>query len=515
MDKPNTQEQDWKTDTSPTNFNIQPDEVQDTVLAYQQQQRNEAAPTLPAMDIRSASGRNLALTGMHGTGDRGAGERGQNDGGTGVRGQMLLAAADGDKAAKPQKKEKSDDPFENIPESKFIEGAGPRGDKYKLEISGINNKIVGIERPDGSSTNITHDQKGKPDSISHLYKDGTENKWETWVRGGVNQQGKTVWTNPVTKETRLNMQVAEEGNAKGTIVWENAKSGELSTVFPWNSSNPKEQTASIGVRDGKVAWMEDRAGRIHVNRDGKDKILQPDNVHPLKEPHHPSVAFEKHDKDGKFEGYTDRGKELVRIADQMLAREAKGREVSAVGYGNILNNIAGQKDLTEREKLFVHQKVVDQLFAGRDGAGKLIKDSNSKYVLTTEGMTEVAKSTVKDPTVIRHQVLKIGFTLDGEHGTKAIKEKDPYEAVKQHAFGLKTMRDLAVDWGDYWASLYQVKAISEYQKDGFAGYAKSWNQNFLQKNNPTEYIPNNYNNKTYSQRLSDVEGWKVRNPIRR
>lgn len=150
-------------------------------------------------------------------------------------------------------------------------------------------------------------------------------------------------------------------------------------------------------------------------------------------------------------------------------------------YGQLLNKISENKNLTEAEKVFVWSKL-------NNGADKLYKTS-------TEGANPQVIDSIM-PWDTGHAILQGGIG-DGYHvplanlseaeARNVITEHERNEGKKFGPIGQTARWVLGVvtgtgeiNRGDFYASINQVAALRALKQEGFAGYAREWNERFVQ-----------------------------------
>lgn len=250
-----------------------------------------------------------------------------------------------------------------------------------------------------------------------------------------------------------------------------------------DSEGPSEKTTEDGTthyydKDGKEVRHRTKDGREFVHtrdKNGKEHI-----------------AEDKPITDARFNPHADMPAERKQMLDDQLKDMCKlyandKNEISMAQHGKLLQELAGRKDLTEHDKLYMLGQLVHDYNNTKEGKG-------GTYRLTSEGADPaILNDFAKDR--LRHQVIEP--TNDGYHSDLANGSwDDAVKGINQHEGLFKQIRNAGravigkegggtgFNYGDATASMHQVAAIMNARAGGqwnMQKYADEWNKRFLKK----------------------------------
>ncbi len=145
--------------------------------------------------------------------------------------------------------------------------------------------------------------------------------------------------------------------------------------------------------------------------------------------------------------------------------------------GHILNDIAGDRSLSEQDKAYLWTHIADhKLTLGFDRPDAL-------YVTSNAGARPEVIDSHRPPDSPGHAF--VGFD-DGYHGPLAMLPTmaDSRDKIRQHEEneGGPLLRwVVGFNQGDYNASVSTVEAFRAYRQGGFAAYAAAWNRGFVER----------------------------------
>jgi hypothetical protein len=329
------------------------------------------------------------------------------------------------------------------------------------EYSAIQKGVETVQRLDGKQDVLNTGKESRTEKVGDkiilsLSKDGSS---RVFSYGDAKSKEPTAF-----KETRLNGDKVESQTwvRKSGDLWRSQETGEIRRVTldkDGQASYSDKQTIQKGWTNskGEVLRTRDEKGREWVyskDDNGKPYVQEDKKIDKL--PHNPFVDVPEW-----------RQKQLDKVADDLMKKHIKNEKIDFKGIADLMDDIAKNPGLTEREKTNVWSKV-----AQKRGAD---------FPVSTDGANPDTLDSFNSNDVW-HAVITFA---DGYHAPMAHDSpEDARKKIERHELAGQLADQLRVgpftgpNKGDITASTYQVEALREFLKSGFSGYAQKWRENF-------------------------------------